>query len=32
MSTLTINETDPIKIFMIKIYSANAQDQDHYIC
>ncbi len=30
--TPTIDETDPIKIFVTKIHSANAQDQDHYIC
>ena len=30
--TLAKNETDPIKIFVIKIHFANAPDQDHYVC
>lgn len=28
----TNNNIDPIKICIIKIFSANAQDPDHYIC
>ena len=30
--TPTNNETDPIKVLVTKIHSANAQDQDHYVC
>lgn len=32
MPTSANNETDTIKIFVTKIHSANAPDQDHYIC
>ena len=30
--TPTNDETDPIKVLVIKIHFANAQDQDHYVC
>lgn len=32
MPTPTNNEIDSIKIFVIKIYSANAPNKDHYVC
>ena len=32
MPTPANNETDPIKILVTKIHSANAPDQDHYVC
>ena len=32
MPTPPNDETDPIRIFVTKIHSANAPDQDHYVC